>query len=1084
MTETTTENNAGLKNHALAFIIYALLIAAFYSPVFFSSKSLLPSLYQPHGITASGLYGAKGRTPVNSFNVDLATPMYYEAPINKLVGDMYRAKKLPLWNPYQGAGTPLAAQYSTRVFFPYQIAEDIAPVWSWDYFILGRLLIAGFFTYLFIIAFGATPWSAFAGGLFYMFSGVFTWFINLEQLTNTAMMLPLLLFSIELLARGKPRARWVKVKIVFSAICFAFTLLAGQPQAALYVLTFTLLYYLFRVLTRHGISGGVKTIARIVIAFVTGLALTSPMILLFIELVKRGAFSPQIPVEMGLQKLNSWQELFNIITPTLSYFPSDPGGINGTSSLVKIGDNFFRYLPINGLWDNLGGYTGVLPLFLILAGIFISLLHRKIPLRLNFYFFIFISAFLLLKNIGIWPFILLSKVSMFDMVWTLRWASPVWVFSMAVAAALGLQLIEGHVRTSARGGEEGGKASIILPGVVFILAGGIIAGLYIIYSFVPSVGVFLHRADLFNDATSAFVLPSIIGGSLVTLIVIAAAFYLTFFFKGGKNVYAIIILAILELWWCLPRGYAVQTLHMKWIPLLIGLIAVFFYFRERFTYFFVALVVFLGASLLIDYMAPHGFPPRDDPFGTAPYVSAIMKDAEGGRPRVAGAYGALFANHASVIGLDDVRYVNSVTPVEFQAFREKYLHTETFGEFQGRPLWFTGLPARRGDDNQEGGDLSSRVKSLPENDFIGKERGYSMLGVGYFIFPGDYGGSDGDGVLRNNFEEKFPLIYSGEDAKVYKNTAASPRVYLATSTIRAKTWEEAQKVFMEGDFTPISTVVVDGDVELAPSIPGLDKKSAETPLDGENAAKTAVTEMRVSKKAVPEVVTAGTAMIKTPEEKKSGQEVSEQKAIELTASPVGTAELTLPASKDALVKAPDLENTEIAATLAGTAELRLPVDKAAADLANTELSAPVAATAELMLPSTDATDTTLTAPELTEEALNEEAAPLPPLNNNARIVEYSEGSVTVKVDSDRDAILVLGDLFYPGWRVKVNDEKGTLLRVNGLVRGVEVKAGRSTVVFYYLPLGFMIGLGILGVSVIFCLVLIFKDIKGDGDKEE
>ncbi|MFQ5353908.1 MAG: hypothetical protein ACE5DR_03075, partial [Thermodesulfobacteriota bacterium] len=99
MTENTLEINSSLKDHALAFILYAVLIAVLYSPVFFSGKSLVPSLYQPHGVTAGGVYGDKGRTPVNSFNVDLATPVYYEAPVNKLVGDMYRDKKVPLWNP-------------------------------------------------------------------------------------------------------------------------------------------------------------------------------------------------------------------------------------------------------------------------------------------------------------------------------------------------------------------------------------------------------------------------------------------------------------------------------------------------------------------------------------------------------------------------------------------------------------------------------------------------------------------------------------------------------------------------------------------------------------------------------------------------------------------------------------------------------------------------------------------------------------------------------------------------------------------------------------------------------------------------
>jgi len=121
---------------------------------------------------------------------------------------------------------------------------------------------------------------------------------------------------------------------------------------------------------------------------------------------------------------------------------------------------------------------------------------------------------------------------------------------------------------------------------------------------------------------------------------------------------------------------------------------------------------------------------------------------------------------------------------------------------------------------------------------------------------------------------------------------------------------------------------------------------------------------------------------------------------------------------------------------------------------------------------------TLSPPSVTETA----PAPSPglaPGEIGAVITSYSEGEVTVDVNAREDSILVLTDLYYPGWRVKVNDEKAGLLRVNGLVRGVPVKEGRSRVVFYYMPFNFFAGLGLLAISGIFSIVLIFKDIKGD-----
>jgi uncharacterized membrane protein YfhO len=60
--------------------------------------------------------------------------------------------------------------------------------------------------------------------------------------------------------------------------------------------------------------------------------------------------------------------------------------------------------------------------------------------------------------------------------------------------------------------------------------------------------------------------------------------------------------------------------------------------------------------------------------------------------------------------------------------------------------------------------------------------------------------------------------------------------------------------------------------------------------------------------------------------------------------------------------------------------------------------------------------------------------------------------VALEVESDRDGVLVLHDLFYPGWEVRVDDVRRPLLRANLLFRGVEVPAGRHRVIFEFRPL--------------------------------
>jgi hypothetical protein len=75
-----------------------------------------------------------------------------------------------------------------------------------------------------------------------------------------------------------------------------------------------------------------------------------------------------------------------------------------------------------------------------------------------------------------------------------------------------------------------------------------------------------------------------------------------------------------------------------------------------------------------------------------------------------------------------------------------------------------------------------------------------------------------------------------------------------------------------------------------------------------------------------------------------------------------------------------------------------------------------------------------------------------PNRSSARIVDYQRNSVTIEVETDRAGVLVLHDIFYPGWEVTVNGERRPVLRANLLFRGVEVEPGRHRVEFEFRPL--------------------------------
>ncbi len=76
------------------------------------------------------------------------------------------------------------------------------------------------------------------------------------------------------------------------------------------------------------------------------------------------------------------------------------------------------------------------------------------------------------------------------------------------------------------------------------------------------------------------------------------------------------------------------------------------------------------------------------------------------------------------------------------------------------------------------------------------------------------------------------------------------------------------------------------------------------------------------------------------------------------------------------------------------------------------------------------------------------------------LVDEGPGRVRVEVEADGPGWLVLSDLWYPGWRVRIDGEPGRLLRADYLFRAVPIAAGKHSIVFEYRPLSFVVGLGL------------------------
>jgi hypothetical protein len=90
---------------------------------------------------------------------------------------------------------------------------------------------------------------------------------------------------------------------------------------------------------------------------------------------------------------------------------------------------------------------------------------------------------------------------------------------------------------------------------------------------------------------------------------------------------------------------------------------------------------------------------------------------------------------------------------------------------------------------------------------------------------------------------------------------------------------------------------------------------------------------------------------------------------------------------------------------------------------------------------------TLNASLLTGAALDVTTAPRP--SGQATITSRTANTMTVFVDTDGPAILMMSEVAFPGWLARVDGQAVELLRADYLLRGVMVPAGKHHVEMRY-----------------------------------
>ncbi len=248
-------------------------------PCIWGNKTLLESAREAPSILWQGAW-AGSLQPQSTFNKvsDPGAPAWQNEPWFALIRYQYFSENvLPLWNPYQAYGAPLAANMQSQPFFPLTLllSLHLSPR-SYNWYILSRLFIAGFFCYLYLRLF-LSFFPALAGGVTSMLAGYYILFLTIPEL-SLAVLLPAGLFAGELLLRKTNYG-----SLVWFAALILLIFLGGGPETALLLLSFLYLYLIVRIASDPDLRAAWKHAAKwLALATIAGIGLSLFVILPFL----------------------------------------------------------------------------------------------------------------------------------------------------------------------------------------------------------------------------------------------------------------------------------------------------------------------------------------------------------------------------------------------------------------------------------------------------------------------------------------------------------------------------------------------------------------------------------------------------------------------------------------------------------------------------------------------------------------------------------------------------------------------------------------------------------------------------------
>lgn len=338
----------------LPFFILTAITIIFFWQMFFKGLSPIPSdtivgLYYPF----RDIYAKTNPNGLPYKNFLITDPVRQTYPWRNLAVRLEKQSQLPLWNPYNFAGTPLFANFQSAAFYPFNILFFILPFsLSWSLLIFLGPLMAGIFLYIYLDNLKIRKEASILGAISFSFSGFFVAWMQWGTVLNSALWLPLILLSIDKLFDSRLRLGVSRSRILWSLIftlSLIFSFLAGHLQIFFYLSIFSFLYFLARWMQW---GKNIKIIFYFIISILVFSFITFFQWYPTLQFILLSARNVDITSFQDPGWFVPWQNLIQFIAPD---FFGNPATLN-----------------YYGLWNyaEFVGYVGIIPLIMALFALF------------------------------------------------------------------------------------------------------------------------------------------------------------------------------------------------------------------------------------------------------------------------------------------------------------------------------------------------------------------------------------------------------------------------------------------------------------------------------------------------------------------------------------------------------------------------------------------------------------------------------------------------------------------------------------------------------------------------------------------